>query len=148
MRAGSRFSAPSAVAGSPGSARTPTNTSMLERSRTMRAAPTLRRRKPLIYIASLWTRAAPTLRKRKPPIVLETFLGALLEPRELRADEAVAEDVHSADGLRDAEPVDGVVEVDQRQVLRHLDEGRVVEGDPPVELQHCACLVRRLVDTG
>src|ERR1051325_2107236 len=101
---------------------------MLERSRTMRAAPTLRR--------------------RKPPIVLETYLRAFPEAGELRTDQAVAVDLHPCDLRRHAEPVDRVVEVDQRQVLAHLDERLMVELDPAVELQDRARLVRRLVDRG
>src|SRR3954447_20563297 len=101
ITAGSRFSAPSAVAGSPGNARIPRKTSMLARRRT--------------------TRAAPSLRSRKPPIVC--YL--LLEPCELRADEAVAVDLHAADRLRDTEAVDRVVQVDQRQVFHDLRHGGV-----------------------
>ena len=46
--AGSRFSPLSAIAGSPGSARTPTKTMTLEQKTTIRAAPALRSRKPPI----------------------------------------------------------------------------------------------------
>src|SRR5438045_9792283 len=97
------------------------NTSMLERSRTMRAAPTLRR--------------------RKPPI---SAIRALLEPRELCADQAVAVDVHAADRLRDADAGDRVVEVDQGQLLRHPHERRAVEADEPTEPAHGRCDVPRL----
>ncbi len=62
--AGSRFSAPSAIAGSPGIARTPRNTSMLASTST--------------------TRAAPTLRRRKPPIVSRSARSSLLLVRRVR----------------------------------------------------------------
>src|SRR5215218_517859 len=116
MTAGSRFSAASAVAGSPGSARTPRNTTMLESSRTTRAAPSFRSRKPPITVLSL------LLRPRR------------LEPGELRADQTVAEHLEAADLPREPEAVDRVVQVDQRQILHHLHERRVVGRDALVQL--------------
>src|SRR5579884_994786 len=107
ITAGSLLSPLSAIAGSPGSARTPTNTSTLAQKTT--------------------TRAAPALRRRKPPIVSRPRPRLLGERGELRADQTVAVHLHAGHVLRHAEVVDRVVQVDQRLVgVDHLQR-RVVE---------------------
>ena len=60
--AGSRFSPPSASAGSPGRARTPANTRMLARKMTIRAAPARLSRKPPTIVLCL---RSPTWRRRR-----------------------------------------------------------------------------------
>src|SRR5262245_12795528 len=89
--AGSRFSAPSAIAGSPGMARAPTKTSMLASTSTMRAAPTFLR--------------------RKPPIV-----RCLLVGRERDARQGVRVDLDALETRRDADSRDGVIQVDEGPV--------------------------------
>src|SRR5215471_10093686 len=93
--AGSRLSAPSAIAGSPGIARTPTKTSMLASTRTMRAAPTFLRRKPPIV--------------PQPP--------RLLVGRERDPGQGVGIHRHAGEVVRDARARDGVIQVDQRAIL-------------------------------
>src|SRR6476646_5856168 len=126
-RAGSRFSAPRAVAGSPGIARTPAKTSMLASTMTIRAAPTLRRRK------------LPMIARTRP---------LLLEARELHAHEPVAEELDASDllGLRVA--VDHVVEVDHRPVLCRLGERRVERDEPRWERRRLPFVRQRTVDDG
>src|SRR4051794_27513498 len=93
--AGSRFSAPSAIAGSPGIARTPRKTSMLANTRT--------------------TTAAPVRLIRKPPIVDPS----LLVLRECDADERVRIHRHALQRLVQARARYWVVQVDQRPVGEH-----------------------------
>src|SRR5215211_6015854 len=122
ITAGSRSSAPSAIAGSPGSARTPPKTSTLARNSTIRAAPTFRRRKP------------PTIVQLLPVVP------------EVRADEAVAEDLHAPHLVRRSIAVDRVIQVDDRQVAQRALEERVVVGDPRLQRRRLTRVRQRQVD--
>src|SRR5579884_4355506 len=101
--AGSRFSAPSAIAGSPGMARTPRKTSTLDTTRT--------------------TRAAPVRLIRKPPIV-----GCLLVSGERDPEQCVRIHRDARQLGRHARARDRVVQVDQRPVGLDDLRDRVVQG--------------------
>src|SRR6266545_4834292 len=96
ITSGSRFSAPSAIAGSPGIARTPRKTTMLASRST--------------------TRAAPALRRRKPPIVSAPTCG-LLVVRERDAQQRVRVQVEALHLRRQAGPRHSVEQVDQGPVV-------------------------------
>src|SRR6185437_4058716 len=106
ITAGSRFSAPRAIAGLPGIARTPANTTMLASTST--------------------TRAAPALRIRKPP--MSVLLLRVAGERD--AQERVRIHGHARHLLRDAGGRDRMVEVDQRPIVEELLDGRVVVVTP------------------
>src|SRR5215467_3793358 len=100
--AGSRFSAPRAIAGLPGIARTPANTTMLATTST--------------------TRASPALRIRKTPV---SYL-LVLESGERDAEERVRIHGHADDPVRDAGVRDRMIEVDQRPASDDLLDRSVV----------------------
>ena len=113
--------------GRPEARGTPRKTRMLARRRTTRAAPSLAQQEAAHRLSSL-------LRAR------------LLEAGELRADQAVAVDLHASDGLRNAEPVDRAVQVDQRQVLRSPAREPCGRRRSAFSFRTARALVRRLVD--